>query len=71
MADLAIEGLSAFYGKAQALHEVSLSVAKGEIIAVSTTPINSAAARPTMSGTARRIRGRNSARVVARTAGLK
>ena len=34
MADLAVEGLSAFYGKAQALHDVSLSVAKGEIIAV-------------------------------------
>ena len=34
MADLVIEGLSAFYGKAQALHDVSLSVAKGEIIAV-------------------------------------
>ena len=34
MTFLKIEKLSAFYGKAQALHDVSLEVAKGEIIAV-------------------------------------
>ena len=34
MALLEIDGLSAFYGKAQALREVSLSVAEGEIVAV-------------------------------------
>jgi len=34
MAYLEIERLSAFYGKAQALHDVSLSVEEGEIIAL-------------------------------------
>lgn len=34
MSFLEIEGLSAFYGKAQALGEVSLSVGEGEIVAV-------------------------------------
>jgi len=34
MTALAIDGLSAFYGRAQALHDVSLNVARGEIIAV-------------------------------------
>lgn len=34
MALLEIENLSAFYGKAQALHDVSLSVEEGQIIAV-------------------------------------
>lgn len=34
MADLRIEGLSAFYGKAQALFDVSLRAAEGEIIAI-------------------------------------
>ncbi|MBU2980647.1 ABC transporter ATP-binding protein [Lentibacter algarum] len=34
MAFLSIENLNAFYGKAQALHDVSLSCEKGEIIAV-------------------------------------
>jgi branched-chain amino acid transport system ATP-binding protein len=34
MAFLEIKALSAFYGKAQALHELSLSVEKGEIIAI-------------------------------------
>ncbi len=31
---LEIDKLSAFYGKAEALHEVSLSVKQGEIIAM-------------------------------------
>lgn len=34
MAMLEIENLSAFYGKAQALHDVSLSVQEGEIVGV-------------------------------------
>lgn len=34
MAMLEIENLSAFYGKAQALRDVSLSVAEGEIVGV-------------------------------------
>ena len=34
MAMLEIDGLSAFYGKAQALHDVSLTVGEGQIIAV-------------------------------------
>lgn len=34
MALLEIEGLSAFYGRAQALHDVSLSVEKGSIVAL-------------------------------------
>jgi branched-chain amino acid transport system ATP-binding protein len=34
MAFLEIDRLSAFYGRAQALHDVSLSVAKGQIVAV-------------------------------------
>ena len=34
MADLKIEGLSAWYGKAQALFDVSISAASGEIIAI-------------------------------------
>jgi len=34
MAFLEIEGLSAFYGRAQSLHDVSFSVGKGQIVAV-------------------------------------
>ena len=39
------------------------TVPRGEIMAVSTTPISKAAARPTIRGTDRRMRGQNSARV--------
>jgi len=34
MGFLTVQNLSAFYGKAQALHEVNISVAQGEIIAI-------------------------------------